>query len=47
MRLLITQYENTIKECDGALNSNQLDKKQVAWYKKLKKEAVKKLAFYS
>lgn len=47
MKLLINQYKDTVKECDSALNSNQLDKKQISWYKKLKKDAIKKLAFYS
>jgi len=45
--LVINQLKETIKECESAINSNQLDKKQIAYYKKLKKNSIKKLAFWS
>ena len=47
MNLIISKYKKQILECDAAINGSQLDKKQISWYKKLKKDAIKKIAFYS
>jgi len=47
MQQIIRQYQRTIKECENAINSKQLDKKQTNYYKKLKKDTLKKMEFWS
>ena len=46
MELIMNKYRRQIKECCDAINSSQLPQKQITWYKKLKKQAIKKLEFY-
>ena len=47
MKDIVKQYQRQIKECDDALNSKQLDKKQTSWYKDVRKEAIKRIEFHS